>query len=127
MTNSHSGLLSYPETSSGSLLHNVVLFARVLRNAGVEVGATQVHDFAHAFKFLDVGKRHEVKDAARCLFVRRREDLAIFDRAFDLYWRRRSYDPAAARSRSSVEWTTQQTPTARLPFSENRDTVAGRR
>lgn len=87
-------MLDYPETSRGHLLHNVVLFARVLRNSGVEVGARQVHDFAHALKFIDIGKRQEVRDAARCLFVRRREDLPVFDRAFDLFWRRRTYDPA---------------------------------
>lgn len=88
-------MLNYPDTSSGNLLHNIVLFARILRNAGVEVTAPQVHDFAHALKLIDVGKRQQVKDAARSLFVRRREDITTFDRAFDLFWRRRSYDPAA--------------------------------
>jgi uncharacterized protein with von Willebrand factor type A (vWA) domain len=87
-------MLNYPETSRGNLLHNVVLFARVLRRAGVQVGARQVHDFAHALKYIDIGRRQEVREAARCLFVRRREDLPVFDRAFDLFWRRRSYDPA---------------------------------
>jgi uncharacterized protein with von Willebrand factor type A (vWA) domain len=94
MTNSGNGMLDYPETSRGTLLHNIVLFARVLRNSGVEVGAPQVHDFAHSLRFIDVGRRQEVKAAARCLFVRRHEDLPIFDRAFDMFWRRRSYDPA---------------------------------
>jgi uncharacterized protein with von Willebrand factor type A (vWA) domain len=115
-------MLNYPETSRGSLLHNIVLFARVLRNAGVEVGATQVHDFAHALKFINVGRRQEVKDAARSLFVRRREDIAIFNRAFDLYWRHRSYDPAerqAARAWGSPPRKPQQ-PTPFFLISEMR-------
>lgn len=86
-------MLDYPATSRGALLHNIVLFARVLRNAGVEVGASQIHDFAHALKYVDVGRRSDVKAAARSLFIRRREDLKTFDFAFDLFWRTRNYDP----------------------------------
>jgi uncharacterized protein len=113
-------MLNYPENSSGSLLHNIVLFARVLRNAGVEVGATQVHDFAHAIKLIDVGRRQEVKDAARSLFVRRREDIAVFDRAFDLYWRPRSFDSAARQAARA--WTSPprkpRQPTSRFAITE---------
>lgn len=87
-------MLDYPANSRGTLLHNIVLFARVLRNAGVEVGATQVHDFAHAVRFIDIGRRQQVKDATRSLFVRRHEDLHTFDRAFDMFFRPRSFDPS---------------------------------
>lgn len=87
-------MLDYPQSSRGTLLHNIVLFARVLRNAGLEVGAPQVHDFAHALKYVEIGERQQVKEAARCLFVRRREDLPIFERAFELFWQPRTYDPA---------------------------------
>ncbi len=86
------GMVDTSEASHGNLLHNIVLFARVLRRAGIEVSATQVHAFAHACRYIDLGKRSEMKDAARCILVGRRQDLPIFDRAFDLFWQHRLYD-----------------------------------
>ena len=36
---------------------------------------------------LDLNRRDDVKDVARATLVNRREHLALFDRAFDLFWR----------------------------------------
>ncbi len=77
--------------AGGKLLHNVVLFARLLRHLGLHLSATQVHDFAHALRVIELGNRGHVKDAARCIFVTRREDLALFDQAFDWFWKKRDY------------------------------------
>lgn len=86
------------QSADGALLHNIVLFARVLRHAGVDVTARQVHDLIHACKYLEVNRRAEFRAAARCLLIHRREDLPTFDRAFELFWRPRSYDAAARES-----------------------------
>jgi uncharacterized protein with von Willebrand factor type A (vWA) domain len=88
--------------SGGNLVHNIVIFARLLRHLGINVSATQVHDFLQAFEFLDAGERSQVKEAARSLFVTRREDLQLFDQAFDWFWKRRDYSPEARRAGALV-------------------------
>ncbi len=84
------------------LTHNIVVFARLLRHLGINVSATQVHDFFHALDVIDLGQRAQVKDAARCVLVARREDLALFDQAFDWFWKRRDYSADARRAAAAI-------------------------
>lgn len=86
----------------GNLLHNIVLFARLLRHLGLNVSATQVHDFANALRVVDLDNRTVVRDAARCLFITRREDLPLFDQAFDWFWKRRDYSLDARRAAAAI-------------------------
>jgi hypothetical protein len=72
------------------LLKNLVLFGRLLRSVGLDVGPGQVVDLAAAFEHIDIGKRDDVYHAARALFVHCRADLALFDLAFRLFWQVRS-------------------------------------
>lgn len=95
-------MIDPPESAQGNLLHNVVLFARVLRRAGVPVSAAAVYDLVRSLEFIDIGNRAEVKDVSRALLVRRREEIPIFDRAFDLFWRRRSFDYTRAQEAVSL-------------------------
>lgn len=88
--------------AGGNLVHNMVLFARLLRHLGLNVSATQVHDFLHATQVIDLTQRAEVKDAARCLFVTRREDIALFEQAFDWFWKRRDYSTDARRAAAAI-------------------------
>jgi uncharacterized protein with von Willebrand factor type A (vWA) domain len=44
-------------------------------------------DLAGALQHLDLARREDFYLAARCLLVSRQADLALFDRAFDLFWR----------------------------------------
>lgn len=85
----------------GNLLHNLVVFARLLRHLGIQVSATQVHALPDGLAAIDLGNRSEVKETMRCLLVTRREDLALFDQAFDWFWKRRDYS-ADARLAASV-------------------------
>jgi len=84
------------------LLHNLVVFARLLRHLGLNVSATQVHDWAHALRYIDIGQRREFKDTARCILVTRRDDLARFDQAFDWFWKRRDYSIGARRAAAAL-------------------------
>ncbi len=79
-------------TGQGQLLRNLVLFGRVLRNAGVEVAPGQLKELARALAFIDIGNRIDFYAAARAILVHRREDIEKFDRAFGLFWRRRDYE-----------------------------------
>ena len=71
-----------------AFLGNVILFGRVLRRAGLSVDADQTRHFAQVLAVLGFDRRGDVKAAGRVIFVRRREERALYDAAFDLFWRR---------------------------------------
>ncbi len=52
--------------------------------------AEQTRTFTQVLGTIGVGRKGDVRNAGRVLFVRRREDRAIFDEAFELFWRRRT-------------------------------------
>jgi uncharacterized protein len=65
---------------------NLLLFARLLRSAGLAISPDQVSDFEHVAQVIGVAKREEFYYSARALFVRRHTDLPMFDRAFELFF-----------------------------------------
>ena len=71
-----------------ALVANVVQFGRMLRRAGLSIDADQTRRLAHVLSLLGFARRGDVKAAGRTVFVRRREERAIYDAAFDLFWRR---------------------------------------
>jgi uncharacterized protein with von Willebrand factor type A (vWA) domain len=73
----------------GHLLRNILLFGRMLRELGLEVTPTQIVDLVEALDHITLRRREDFKHAARTLLVNRREQLALFDRAFDLFWQAR--------------------------------------
>src|SRR5919109_1475738 len=75
---------------SGALVANVVRFAEVLRGAGLDVHAGRIADVVTAIERVGVRKRSDVRAAVRCLLVHRREDVPLFDEAFDRFWRARA-------------------------------------
>ncbi len=88
---------------SGNLLANTLLFGRVLRGLGIEVGPGSMIDLAAALGHVDVGRRQDFFHTARCLLVRRREDLRLFDEAFDAFWRRPAGDRTSRDLRAMGE------------------------
>ena len=74
--------------SGNALIGNVVLFGRALRRAGLSVDADQTRRFADVLALLGFDRRGDVKAAGRTVFVQRREERALYDAAFDLFWRR---------------------------------------
>jgi uncharacterized protein with von Willebrand factor type A (vWA) domain len=68
------------------LLRNLVLFARLLRTTGMEVTPDQIIALVAALDHIDLRSREDFKNAARAILVSRQELLAVFDRAFDLFW-----------------------------------------
>jgi uncharacterized protein with von Willebrand factor type A (vWA) domain len=69
-------------------LHNLLVFARLLRRSGIEVHPARLIDAAEALQHVDLGSRDDVYHACRALFVHRREQLAAFDRVFEAFWGR---------------------------------------
>jgi hypothetical protein len=74
--------------SSGNLLHNLILFGRLLRRLGLDVNPGRMVDLVQALSFIELGRRSDFYHATRALLLQRREDLALFDQAFDLFWRK---------------------------------------
>src|SRR5258706_11657407 len=74
---------------SGSVLHNLLLFGRVLGGLGLDVDPGRMIDLVTALQFISIGNRSDFYHAARGLFVHRREDIAAFDDAFEFFWRSR--------------------------------------
>jgi uncharacterized protein len=70
-----------------ALVANVLRFAEVLRGAGLEIHAGRMSDVAVAMEQVGVRRRGDVCATLRCLLVHRREDIPLFDEAFDRFWR----------------------------------------
>lgn len=73
-----------------ALAANCVLFGRLLRRAGLAVDPEQTRHFARVAGLIGLGRKGDVRAAGRIIYVRRREDRATFDQAFELFWRRRT-------------------------------------
>lgn len=73
---------------SGHLLHNLLLFGRVLRGLGLDVNPGRMMDLVSALDYVEIGNKADFFYAARTLLVHEREDLPLFDEAFELFWRK---------------------------------------
>ena len=72
----------------GHFLHNLTLFGDMLRRVGLEVGTGNMLDLVRATDHVSVGNRGEFYQAARSILVHRKQDLPIFDEAFQVFWRK---------------------------------------
>jgi uncharacterized protein with von Willebrand factor type A (vWA) domain len=70
-----------------NLAVNVLLFGRMLRAAGLVVHHGRLLDALRALEWVDVGSRADLAAALRSLLVHDRDQIARFDRAFDLFFR----------------------------------------
>src|SRR5690348_11130178 len=75
------------------LAANVMHFARLLRRAGLPVGANETISALEALQLVEIGEKSQVRTALRAAMIRRHEHQLVFDQAFRLFWR----DPEAGR------------------------------
>ncbi len=73
--------------TGGAFVPNLLLFGRVLRRAGLEVHPGRMLDAVAALADVGVRSRTDVRATLGTLLVHRRDDLALFEAAFDLFWR----------------------------------------
>lgn len=66
---------------------NIVHFARLLRAAGAPVGPGQALAAAEAAALVGIGDRQAFRQALFATLVTRREQIGLFDQAFELFWR----------------------------------------
>ena len=69
------------------LADNVTHFVRLLRGAGLPVGPAKVVDALAAVQAVGIENRMDFRAALAAVLVSRREQLELFDAAFDLFWR----------------------------------------
>ena len=79
---------SFPDPD-GRIADNIVYFARALRKAGMRVGPASVVDAIDAVLAAGIGSRDDFYWTLHAVLVKRREDRAVFDEAFRLFWRSR--------------------------------------
>ena len=71
-----------------AIVGHVVTFGRVLREAGLEIGPGRVSDALRSLDVVDLARRDDVYFALRQTLVSRRDELAVFDKAFDAWFLR---------------------------------------
>ena len=77
---------------------NLIGFTRLLRRAGLRVGAADLLAAAEALGCIDIGERRQVQAGLRAVLVHRHEDSELFDSAFAIWWR----DPEASRHAAAM-------------------------
>jgi len=65
---------------------NLLMLARLLRDAGVPVDATRARLALSALAELGFDHEPDVRAACRAVLVSRRADIALFERTFDRFW-----------------------------------------
>jgi uncharacterized protein with von Willebrand factor type A (vWA) domain len=79
-----------------------VAFARVLRGAGLDVPVGATLGFARALDCVGLSTASGVYWAGRATLVRRPDDVAAYDRAFEAFWGRGTPVPADPETRAPV-------------------------
>jgi uncharacterized protein len=69
------------------IAENIVHFARVLRSAGMPIGPDRVLAAMMAVEHVGLARRDDVHAALSAVMLDRHEQQALFDAAFDAFWR----------------------------------------
>ncbi len=75
---------------SGHLLHNLVLFGRLLRELGLVINPERLITLIKALEYVNIAQKEEFYHAVRCLVVNDKDEIPIFDKAFEIFWRKPS-------------------------------------
>jgi uncharacterized protein len=78
---------------ASAVVSHVVTFGRVLRQAGLEVGPGRIADGLSGLDQVDLARRDDVYWTLRANFVTRRDEIEIFDRAFNAWFLRAPLGP----------------------------------
>ena len=99
----------------GHILSNLMMFAEVLRKVGLDVGSSNVLDLVRALEYTPIGRKQDFRMVARTILVHRKQDLPIFDEAFQAFWRRPALHQSAHDLRSMGEQRRYRNPQAAPP------------
>ena len=68
------------------LLPRLAAFARLLHDAGLDAGPGRLTTATRALGEIDLRDSAAFRDSLRACFVSRKEELVLFDAAFDIFW-----------------------------------------
>ncbi|MDX1665356.1 MAG: VWA domain-containing protein [Candidatus Promineifilaceae bacterium] len=74
--------------TDGALLHNLLLFGRLLRSLGMDVSPRRIIDLVQALEAIEIGRREDFYHTLRAFLVHDAAHLPLFEQAFALFWRR---------------------------------------
>ena len=99
------------DAGDGAILSNLLLFGETLRRLGLDFGSANMLDLIRATEYIPIGgSRSDFRLAARALLVHRQRDLALFDEAFRVFWRRPAHGRSMRDLRSMGEERRYRTP-----------------
>jgi hypothetical protein len=78
---------SNPNPNSHTFLHNLLLFGRLLRGLGMDVNPGRMIDLVSVLDLISLNRKDDVHGAMRSLLVHKHEEFALFDAAFEAFWR----------------------------------------
>ena len=88
--------------AGGNLLGHCIRFGRLLRLAGMAVTPAQIGDAAASLRHIPLADRPDFKAALAALWVKRREQYAFFDAAFELFWQPQQEQPLSERDLAAL-------------------------
>jgi uncharacterized protein with von Willebrand factor type A (vWA) domain len=91
------------EARGGHLLRNLLLFGRVLRGLGLNIHIGRMLDAVRVLDLVGVRRKRDLSDALKTVLVHRQQDLALFDEAFEAFWRAKRDDLTTLDLRSLGE------------------------
>ncbi len=107
------------DIGEGAILPNLLMFGEVLRRLGLEVGSANMLDLVRATEYVPIGgNRNDFRLAARALLAHKQSDLALFDEAFQVFWRRPAHGTSMRDLRSMGEERRYRTPRV-MPHRED--------
>ncbi len=86
---------------AGYVLHNLLIFGRLLRRLGLDVHVGRMLDAIRVIDDVGVARKTDFRSALRTLLAHRRDDLPLFDEAFEVFWRQRK-DPKSTMDLRSM-------------------------
>lgn len=83
-----------------ALLHNLLLFNRLLRALGLDVGPGKIMEVQAALPHVPVTSESDFRYALRTILVKRKQDIPLFDIAFEVFWKGAAFDQALLETHS---------------------------
>ena len=68
-----------PEINQGHLLHNIVLFGRLLRRLDIDVTPTHLINLVKAMKYLDLSQHQDVQNASRTILINHHQLQSLYE------------------------------------------------
>jgi len=73
-------------TQAPDLLPRLAAFARLLHDAGLDAGPGRLATATRALSEVDLRDQSAFRDSLRACFVSRKDELPLFEAAFDIFW-----------------------------------------